>query len=229
MCVDLQRRIWGFEDADLVPAALFVVAQHTGGHAYCAFDGDKAVGFALAFSADREGRRVWHSHMVGVLPEYQNRGIGRLLKLHQREQALCAGIPAIEWTFDPLETRNAYFNIARLGVIVREYIPDCYGSTTSPLHGSLPTDRLLARWVLNSPRVEAALADAPPPATGAGRIEIAIPARIHELKKSGPARTLEVQAGLRCRMTDLFAGGYAVTGFRRGPETCEYILENYED
>jgi predicted GNAT superfamily acetyltransferase len=84
LCVDLQRRIWSFADEDLVPAAIFVVAQHTGGHAYCAFDDGKPVGFTLAFSAARDGQYFWHSHMAGVLPEYQNRGVGRMLKMHQR-------------------------------------------------------------------------------------------------------------------------------------------------
>jgi predicted GNAT superfamily acetyltransferase len=225
LCVDLQRRIWNFDHQDVVPTSIFVVAQHTGGHAYCAFDGEQAVGFALAFSAEHhDGRRFWHSHMVGILPEYQNQGVGRLLKLHQREQALRLGIPVIEWTFDPLEPRNAYFNIARLGAIMRHYIPDCYGSSSSPLHGSLPTDRLVAEWHLKSARVEAALSGIDQPRAGA--VGIPIPARIRELENSDRQ---EIQAGLRRRFTDLFSRGYAVTGFRREDEACEYILETYED
>jgi predicted GNAT superfamily acetyltransferase len=224
-CVDLQRRIWRYDDEDVVPASIFVVAQHTGGHAYCAFHDDEAVGFALAFSAQRGGRGFWHSHMVGVLPEYQNQGVGRLLKLHQREEALLAAVPTIEWTFDPLELRNAYFNIARLGVIVRHYIPDCYGGTTSPLHGSLPTDRLVAEWHVRSSRVEAALAGK----AAVDGIEISVPVRIGEWKSSGDQRAHQIQADLRHRFTDLFARGYAITGFRRGNEHCEYVLEPYED
>jgi len=225
LCVDLQRRIWKFDHQDVVPASIFVVAQHTGWHAYCAFHGDEAVGFALAFSAEHhDGRRFWHSHMVGVLPEYQNRGVGRALKLHQRDEALRAGIPVIEWTFDPLEARNAHFNIVRLGAIMRRYIPDCYGGSSSPLHGSLPTDRLVAEWHLRSHRVEAALADLPVPRAGA--VSIPMPARIREVENSDRR---EIQAELRRQFTDLFSRGYAVTGFRRGDESCEYVLEPYED
>jgi predicted GNAT superfamily acetyltransferase len=226
LCVDLQRRIWSYDGEDVVPTSIFVVAQHTGGHAYCAFHDGKAVGFALAFSAEHHGVRFWHSHMVGVLPDYQNHGVGRVLKLHQREQALHAGIRIIEWTFDPLELRNAHFNIARLGAIVRRYIPDCYGRSSSPLHGSLPTDRLVAEWRLESARVEAALADTNAPQTRADAVEISVPTRIRELKNS---EGNEIQAGLRRKFTDLFSRGYAVTGFRRGDPTCEYVLEPYED
>jgi predicted GNAT superfamily acetyltransferase len=226
LCVDLQRQIWGYQGEDVVPASIFVVAQHTGGHAYCAFDHGKAVGFALAFSAEHHGEKFWHSHMVGVLPEYQNQGVGRLLKLHQRDQALRAGIPVIQWTFDPLEPRNAHFNIARLGAIVRRYIPDCYGGSSSPLHGSLPTDRLVAEWCLASSHVEAALAGINVPKAGADAIEISLPTRIRELKNS---EGHEIQAGLRRQFTDLFSSGYAVTGFRRGDRTCAYVLEPYED
>jgi predicted GNAT superfamily acetyltransferase len=220
LCVDLQRRVWNFGDDDLVPAAIFVVAQHTGGHAYCAFAGEKAVGFALAFSAEHYDRRVWHSHMVGVLPEYQNQGVGRMLKLHQRDEALRAGIPTIEWTFDPLEPRNAYFNLARLGAIARQYIPDCYGGSTSPLHGGVPTDRLVAEWHIGSERARS---------TAAGAIEIPMPTAIRDWRVSDRARAFNVQSELRRKFTDLFSRGYAVTNFRRAPEECFYILEPYED
>jgi predicted GNAT superfamily acetyltransferase len=228
LCVDLQRRIWNFAEEDVVPSAIFVVAQHTGGHAYCAFDREKAVGFALAFSAEHDGRRLWHSHMVGVLPEYQNRGVGRMLKSHQREEALRAGVPTIEWTFDPLELRNAYFNIARLGAIVRHYIPDCYGSSTSPLHGGLPTDRLVAEWHVGSDRVRDILAGASRSPRTSG-LEIPVSARIREWRDSGDVRAQEMQSELRNKFTDLFSRGYAVTGFRRGTEHGDYILERYED
>jgi predicted GNAT superfamily acetyltransferase len=228
LCVDLQRRIWNFADEDVVPAAMFVVAQHTGGHAYCAFHEGQAVGFALAFSAEHGGRRLWHSHMVGVLPDYQNRGVGRMLKSHQRDEALRAGIATIEWTFDPLELRNGYFNIARLGAIVRRYIPDCYGGTTSPLHGALPTDRFVAEWDVASDRVKDILAGT---ASGspAGGVEVPVSVRIRELKDSGDVRAREIQSELRDKFTDLFSRGYAVTRVRRESEHCVYVLERYED
>jgi predicted GNAT superfamily acetyltransferase len=229
LCVDLQRRIWNFADEDLVPPAIFVVAQHTGGHAYCAFHDGKAVGFALAFSAETGGRRFWHSHMVGVLPDFQNRGVGRMLKSHQREEALRAGVPTIEWTFDPLEPPNAYFNIARLGAIVRHYIPNCYGGSTSPLHGGLPTDRLAAEWHVASERVKERLAGISIPLSGFSTVEIPVPIAIREWRVSDIVRAQEIQSELRNKFMDLFARSYAATGFRQEPEQCVYILERYED
>jgi len=228
LCVELQRRVWNFDDEDLVPAAMFVVAQHTGGHAYLAFDGDRPAGFTLAYSAEHRGRRVWHSHMAGVLPEDQNRGIGRLLKLYQRDEALRLGIPAIEWTFDPLELRNAHFNIAKLGAIVRTCIPDCYGPTTSPLHGGLPTDRLLAEWHVASDRVKDILAGRTR-AAAPDAIEFAVPGAIREYRHSSDPRAREIQAAMRDRFTELFARGYAITHFRRETACGVYVLERYED
>jgi predicted GNAT superfamily acetyltransferase len=228
-CVDLQRRIWNFEDEDLVPSAMFVVAQHTGGHAYLAFDGEAAVGLALAFRGEHSGHCYLHSHIVGVVPEYQDRGVGRLLKLHQRSEALREGIDRIEWTFDPLELRNAYFNIARLGAVIRRFIPDCYGASTSPLHGSFPTDRFVAEWHLRSTRVERALTGANEPRRGHDAVEIGVPANIRELKANHAARALEIQSELRMKFTDLFARGFAVTGFRREREQGVYILEPHEN
>src|SRR5438270_10853013 len=99
------------------------------------------------------GTSYLHGHMLGVMPEYRDSGIGRLLKLKQREDALARSIELIEWTFDPLETKNAYFNVERLGAIVRRYVCNQYGTTTSHLHGGLPTDRCTAEWWIGSDRV----------------------------------------------------------------------------
>src|SRR5580658_9591199 len=106
VCVDLQQRIWGYTPLDTVPDQIFIVARKTGGQVMTAYDGDMPVGFALAFAATRDGLTYLHSHMVGVLDEYQNRGVGRLLKLAQREDALERGINLIEWTFDPLQLKT---------------------------------------------------------------------------------------------------------------------------
>src|SRR5271155_3503973 len=152
-CVTLQREIWGEEPLEVEPATMFVVAAHTGGQVIGAFDGDELVGFVLAVAAVRDGRAYLHSHMAGVRDGYRNQGLGRKLKLFQREEALGRGITLIEWTFDPLEVRNAHFNLNRLGSVCRKYLPNLYGVTTSPLHRGLRTDRLVAEWDLESPSV----------------------------------------------------------------------------
>src|SRR5271168_211692 len=158
-CVALEKEIWGEEDLEVEPVTLFVVAAETGGQVLGAFDGKRMVGFTLAVAGFREGTIFLHSHMTGVLAEYRDRGVGRALKLFQREDALGRGIRLIVWTFDPLEIRNAHFNLNRLGAIARKYLPNLYGLTTSPLHRGLPTDRLLAEWQLDSERVVAAVED----------------------------------------------------------------------
>jgi predicted GNAT superfamily acetyltransferase len=137
-------------------------------------------------------------------------------------------VPTIEWTFDPLEMRNAYFNIARLGAIVRHYIPDCYGGSTSPLHGGLPTDRLVAEWHVASDRVKNVVAGAAI-VSGLSAVETPVPIAIREWRVSDTARAQKVQQELRSKLTDLFSRGYAITGFRREPEQCVYVLERYED
>src|SRR5260370_27814004 len=143
-CVHLQREIWGEADLEVEPVTMFVVASITGGQVVGAFDGERLVGYTLALVGLRENTVYLHSHQTGVCAEYRDRGVGRSLKLFQREEALGRGIRLIEWTFDPLELKNAHFNLNRLGAICRRYLKDLYGVTTSPLHRGIPTARLVA-------------------------------------------------------------------------------------
>ena len=143
----LQQCVWGFADSDLVPVALFVVASKIGGQVLGAFDRGKTIAFCLCIPGLKPGGKFYlHSHMMGVLPAYRNTGLGRKLKWKQRDYALASGVDLIEWTFDPLEIKNAFLNIERLGAIVRRYVENQYGTTSSHLHGGLPTDRLVAEW-----------------------------------------------------------------------------------
>lgn len=220
--VRLERVIWGEEIT--VPAPIFVVADHTGGQVIGAFDGEKLVGMTLALAGFRGTLRFLHSHMTAVLPEYQNRGVGRRLKLFQRQDALKRGIPLVEWTFDPLELKNAHFNLVRLGAVARRYIPDCYGVTESPLHAGLPTDRLVAEWWLDSVRVKEILAGNLPPANpGVQRISIA--ANISELKKRDRASGERVQALTRQHFLKLFGKEFVATGVENRGDTTDYLLE----
>jgi predicted GNAT superfamily acetyltransferase len=153
-CVDVQRKAWGFSDEDLLPVRVLVVCTKIGGQVLGALDAHgKVVGFVNAFPGVRDNKVYLHSQMMGVLPVYQNFGIGRGLKLAQREEALRRGIQRIEWTFDPLEIRNAHFNLEILGVICRKLYVNTYGITSSHLQAGLPTDRLVAEWHLESARV----------------------------------------------------------------------------
>jgi len=220
--VDLEFEVWGFGERDVVPSQMYVVACKTGGQVFGAFVGDGLAGFALAYPGIRDGKPYLHSHMAAVLPEFRDLGIGRSLKLAQREDALARGIPLIEWTFDPLQTRNAYFNICRLGVVCRRYLLDVYGSTSSPLHAGLPTDRLVAEWHLASERVTKVLAGDPPaPPRVVERIRI-------ELDEQSPDNVARVQAEARERFQRLFGQGFVVTGFVREASGGTYLLSAAE-
>jgi predicted GNAT superfamily acetyltransferase len=222
-CVDLQREIWGEADLEVEPATMFVVAAHTGGQVLGAFDGDKLVGFTLAVAAIRDQSHYLHSHMTGVHAEYRNRGVGRMLKLYQRDAALKRGIKMIAWTFDPLEMRNAHFNLNRLGAIVREYHPNLYGVTTSPLHRGLATDRLLAEWHLDSPRVAKAVGESPLN-LDATSVAIELPAELDEWQGEGSQDVAELQSRIRTEFLNWFSKGYAAVAVRKQERGAAYLL-----
>jgi predicted GNAT superfamily acetyltransferase len=226
--VEIQRAVWGYCEIDTVPSQMFVVAHETGGQVLGAFQQGKAIGFALAFVGAHRGMVYLHSHMVGVLPEFQDRGVGRLLKMAQRDDAIARGIDLIEWTFDPLQLKNAHFNLERLGAIVRRYIPDCYGRTSSPLHANLPTDRLVAEWWIRSPRVQELLRSRrrTPEPNGAS---ISIPGAIRQICDRDPSEAERVQARVRAQFQRSFAQGYAAVGFAFDGLQASYIVEPYED
>ena len=224
-CVEIQKTVWNESDLETEPYTTFVVANQTGGQVLGAFDGPTMVGFTLALVGIRDKTPYLHSHMTGVLPEYRDRKIGRALKLFQREEALSRDIRLIEWTFDPLETRNAHFNLNRLGAIVRTYIPDFYGVTTSPLHHNLPTDRLLAEWQLDSKHTIAAINNLTPDPTEA-------PAVIH-VPKLDPAfsesSTSSLQSKIRSEFQTWFSKRYAATSLRFTPTGADYLLQPWSD
>ncbi|HXC87741.1 MAG TPA: GNAT family N-acetyltransferase [Candidatus Cybelea sp.] len=229
-CVELQKEIWGEEDIEVEPATLFVVASETGGQVLGAFDGGRLVGYTLALVGFAGGKVFLHSHMTGVHRDYRDRGVGRRLKLFQREEALGRGIRQIVWTFDPLETRNAHFNLNRLGAIARKYLPNLYGLTTSPLHLGLPTDRLWAEWPLDSARVVGAVSDLltePKAASFDARIEL--PAELDQWKQSDTARVAKVQARIRQEFSTWFRRGYAAMGVSKSPEGAAYLLAPWSD
>jgi len=227
-CVELQREIWGEADLEVEPATMFVVAAHTGGEVLGAFDGNRMVGYTLAVAGLRDRVSYLHSHMTGVLGEYRNRGVGRQLKLFQRTEALSRGIRLVQWTFDPLELRNAHFNLNRLGAICRKYESNLYGVTTSPLHRGLATDRLLAEWHLDSARVVAAIEDlTKDPLDAAATIEL--PAELERWQREDSPQVAAVQARVREEFTRWFAKGYAAVALRTGPGNSAYLLAPWSD
>jgi predicted GNAT superfamily acetyltransferase len=212
-CATVQQEIWGYGDGDVVSRRLFTVVSHIGGQVLGAFDGDTIVGFAFSLPGYRDGHAYLHSHILAVLPDYRNAGIGRRLKFAQRDDAITRGFDLMEWTFDPLEIKNAHLNIARLGAIVRRYEPDCYGPSTSPLQGGLPTDRLYAEWWLRSPRVVSLLRGEAPPALVVEQ-RVTVPHGIYQWKQDTQQRSLAraVQSDNREALESAFHRGLAIIG-----------------
>lgn len=219
-CIEMQREVWQFSDLDITPLRSFVITQQNGGFTLGAFaesDG-RLLGFAHALAAfDTQRQPYYYSQMLAVAPELQNSGIGMKLKFAQRQWALERGLPLMVWTFDPVQSRNAYLNIVKLGAVVRKYKVNYYGNySTSTLHRGLDTDRLLAEWWLESPRV--ALAET------AGKSEnppdpvatIDVPLDMEAIK----ARDLEEarlwQENIRTRFVQYLQDGLYCAGFVRG-------------
>lgn len=233
-CVDIQEQVWGYDERDIIPRRLFVVAQRIGGQIFGAFTGggsepEKLIAFAMALPGYRNETPYLHSHMLAVLPEWRNAGIGRRLKLAQRDDALARGFRLMEWTFDPLEIKNAFLNIHRLGAIVRSYTPDFYGPLHSELQAGLQSDRLHAEWWLDSPHVERRLAGkhAPFPIETVETIQVS-----HQVAgwKSSPDtrhHAAELQAVNRAKLQAAFTRSLAIFDFSRdGDGNGFYQLTN---
>ena len=215
--VQLQRMIWGWEDLDILPVRFFVVARDIGGQVLGAFDDNFLCGFCIAIPgvAGRDPAYL-HSHMLGVLPEYRDSGAGRMLKLAQRDDALSRGFELVEWTFDPLELKNAYFNVAKLGAVIRHYLPNHYGITSSKLQGGLPTDRCVAEWHLKRPRQK-----------GITLARVPVPTGLDRLRLTDPNEVLEVQQRVARLFQQNFASGLAVTGFERSSDFGTYLFSSW--
>ena len=244
-CVSLQREIWGQDFVDVVPATILMVSQRVGGVAGGAFDTkDRLIGFVFGISGAANGMLAHWSHMLAVRPEARRIGLGRRLKLYQRTQLLERGIRVAAWSYDPLMTANASFNLNALGACPTEYVDDMYGDTGSTLHGGLDTDRLIVKWQLDDPRVarrisgehRIALPDAatqapvvlsPDPADSGATdrslptgdwVRIAVPADIGSLKATDPEAARRWQRSVREAFHIYLKNGYRVVGFCEGHE-----------
>ncbi len=236
-CELLQRQTWGMHDLEVTPRKSFMLAQELGGQVIGAFDqSGTMVGMVMAMAAiepstadDRAVSKPYlHSHMLAVATEFRNQGLGVRLKLAQREDALTRGIERMTWTFDPMQAKNAYLNLHRLGAIARRYLPDFYGVSSSRLQAGLPTDRLHAEWWLASARVLAcvdAIAGAEQPAASElsedeavapAEQTISLPFEVETWKQENAdfERVKAVQSRNRALFLEAFAKGLVVTDFR---------------
>jgi predicted GNAT superfamily acetyltransferase len=230
-CVALQKEVWNFSDMDLVPLRMFVVSQKIGGQTIGAFHGDDLVGFAFSIPGSRAGHAYLHSHMLAVRDSFRNHGLGRKLKLAQRDDAIQQGFELLEWTFDPLEIKNAHLNLSRLGAIARRYSVNHYGHSSSPLQGGLPTDRLVAEWWLKSKRVIDLLDKRQPPQFQAEK-KIEVPAQIYDWKASPIERhkAADVQKRNREQFLSAFSQGLVALGYERdAQENGAFLLGRWDE
>lgn len=244
--VEFQRLIWGASFGELVPAAVFWFGNRIGAILAGAFDpqGDM-LGLVFGLTGWTGNEPVHWSDMLAVHPAARGRGIGIALKRYQRRRLLDDGIRIVNWTFDPLESRNAHINFGRLGVTAHEYIRDCYGASSSPLHRGIGTDRLIAHWVLDSPRVRSRMDNgegAAPDTNGviinrAGvdpvldldepRLLLRIPADIQGVKDRDEVAARRWREHTRTAFEVYFNRGYQATGLiRLDGETSAYVLEH---
>jgi predicted GNAT superfamily acetyltransferase len=245
--VELEREIWGTGYDDVVPVSILSVSTLRGGVLIGAFDGDRMVGFVYSLPGLKHGKPLQWSHMLGVLDEFRNDGLGLQLKMLQRERTLAMGLDLIEWTFDPMQTLNAHLNFAKLGVVVDEYEINVYGKSTSPLHGGNPTDRFVAQWHVaeNAPKPQAAAG----PRAAVNRIDragrwpqcagvvldatspillVEIPSGFTEMLTHAPDVALDWRLETRRLFTTYFARGYRAIGFAfdRAASKGVYLLSS---
>src|SRR6476659_1241765 len=230
-CVALQKEVWKFDDVDLVPLRMFVVSQKIGGQIIGAFDGSELIGFAFSIPGSRACHAYLHLHMLAVRDSFRNHGLGRRLKLAQRGDALAQGYELLEWTFDPLEIKNAHLNLVRLGAIARRYSINHYGYSSSPLQGGLPTDRLVAEWWLKSKRVVNLLDKKQPPQFKVEK-KIEVPGQIYAWKASSVERprAAEVQKRNREQFLSAFSQGLVALGYERdAQDNGAFLLGRWDE
>ena len=239
----MQKEVWGIPDLDVVPSTQLVAAREAGGVLLGAFSGETLVGFVYGFPSFERGQLAHHSHMLAVKPDFRNLDLGRRLKLAQREHVLAQGIDLISWTFDPLQSLNAYFNFGKLGVVADRYLLNFYGEDAASFLHQTGTDRLWVSWFVSSERVSRRVS---------GNVAVDVPdapllvsvgtdlsPQRHELVKDDdhvgieiPSQidTLPRETGLRWReetrlaFTEALKAGYFVDSFVREKQLGKYLL-----
>jgi predicted GNAT superfamily acetyltransferase len=235
-CVRLQREAFGLPDLELSPRRHLIVARSAGGFALGAFDGGRLVGFVLNQLAARRSpetgaeETIGYSHMMAVAKDYQNRGVGARLKWAQRARVVADGRRFIRWTWDPVQSRNAHFNLNRLGVVVRSYAVNYYGTDYSTVTGKfgeplgLDSDRLVAEWALDSPRVEAFARGESPGPPGEPVASVVIPADWGGLVREDPAAARAELRRVREEFRAAFTDGLVCAGFERDASRPRYLF-----
>ncbi|HYW69770.1 MAG TPA: GNAT family N-acetyltransferase [Pyrinomonadaceae bacterium] len=232
-CIKLQREVFGLPDLEISPRRHLIVSHRAGGWTLGAFADGKLIGFVHHLAAVKENYIFGYSHMMAVDAEFQNQGVGAQLKWAQRTRALSEGRDYIKWTFEPMRARNAHFNLNRLGVVVREYAVNFYGTdySTDPSEKGvrgLDSDRLFAGWDLNAPRVEAFSRGQEFPASRAARA-VEIPADFAQLLKRDPEAAKSEVVRVRNEFLQALNDGLVCRAFERDDRRPKYLFYPQED
>ena len=229
-CICLQREAFGLPELEISPRRHLIVSRRAGGWTLGAFMGDQMIGFVHHLVAVRDNEIIGYSHMMAVAVAYQNRGVGARLKWAQRERALAEGRNFIKWTWDPMQARNAHFNINRLGVIVRSYGVNFYGTDYHTEVGEaggkygIDSDRLFAEWELNSERVEMYARGRAPQIAYNPVAAVEIPPNWGALMREDAAGALREQFRVRDEFQKAFAAGLICSGFDRRSARPRYLF-----
>jgi predicted GNAT superfamily acetyltransferase len=226
-CVQLQRDVFALPEIEISPVRHFIVTRNAGGFALGAFAGERLVGFVLSVPAFLRGERAYYSHMTAVANDFQSFGIGARLKWAQRDRSLADGVKYIKWTFQPVQARNAHFNLDKLGAIVRHYEPNFYGTDYSTSHEQegkfgLDSDRLFAEWHLESAKVAALGRGEAYLETSDVARSITIPANWNDLVRDDIRAAIAEQDRVKGEFQAAFADGLTARAFDR--KEAAYLL-----
>lgn len=229
-CVDLQREVFALPEIEISPARHLVVTKHAGGYTLGAFTAENLlVGFVLSVPAFSGSERFFYSHMMAVKKDFQSYGIGAKLKWAQRAAALARGVRFIKWTFQPVQARNAYLNLEKLGAIVRYYEPNFYGtdySTVGTQNESigLDSDRLFAEWHLESEKVAALARSEKFSEKSEPVASITVPNDWNALVKNDPRAAVAEQERIKSEFQTAFARNLTAKSFERSETNPKYLL-----
>ena len=228
-CVRLQRKVFAFPEIEVSPVRHFIVTKKAGGFTLGAFFGGELVGFVLSVMAFSGNEKFFYSHMTAVSKKVQNRGIGARLKWAQRETALAKGVNFIKWTFQPVQARNAFFNLEKLGAVVREYQPNFYGTDYSAANDQdekigLDSDRLFGEWQLDSAKVTSLAKGETFKEQGEIAQKIEIPNDWNELIKTNPGEAVRRQEKIKNEFQTAFDRNFVARSFVKNPENPHYLL-----
>lgn len=228
-CVHLQREVFALPDLEISPRRHLIVTKSAGGFTLGAFVAGELVGFVLSVPGFRGAERFFYSHMTAVAADFQNYGIGAKLKWAQRERALQENVKFIKWTFQPVQARNAFFNLERLGAVIKTYAPNFYGTdySTSHIDGGkigLDSDRLFAEWELENEKVTALAANENFAEPNAVIRAIEISNDWNALLKFDPQKAVDEQTRVKAEFQKAFAEDLICRGFERDENNPKYLL-----